>query len=119
GGVGGGARSAAAFAGGASVAKGLKSEVDLARFFERVSPQEVAIFTRQVATLLKAGIPLAETLSALAEQADNRKLQLILAGVRQRVNEGGALAEALAQHPNIFPELYTNMVRSGEAAGNL
>jgi general secretion pathway protein F len=44
---------------------------------------------------------------------------LILAGVRQRVNEGGALADSLAQHPRVFPELYINMVRSGEAAGNL
>jgi general secretion pathway protein F len=97
----------------------LKREVDLGRLLERVRPQEVAIFTRQLATLLKAGIPLAEGLAALAEQADNRKLQLILAGIRQRVNEGGALAEAMAQHNRVFPELYTNMVRSGEAAGNL
>jgi general secretion pathway protein F len=110
---------AAAGAGNAPGQSLLKREVDLGRLFERVRPQEVAIFTRQLATLLKAGIPLAEALAALAEQADNRKLQLILAGIRQRVNEGGALAEAMAQHSRIFPELYTNMVRSGEAAGNL
>jgi general secretion pathway protein F len=114
----GGQRGAAAAAGVAQ-AKGLNREVDFARFFERVKPQEIAIFTRQLATLLRAGIPLAEALGALAEQADNRKLQLILAGIRQKVNEGGALAEALAQNPRVFPELYTNMVRSGEAAGNL
>jgi general secretion pathway protein F len=115
----GGQRSTAAMAGSVSTGKGLKREIDFGRLFERVRPQEVAMFTRQLAVLLKAGIPLAEGLSALAEQADNRKLQMILAGVRQRVNEGGALAEALAQHPKVFPELYTNMVRSGEAAGNL
>jgi general secretion pathway protein F len=114
----GGMKGAAAAAGVAQ-AKGLNKEVDFARFFERVKPQEVAIFTRQLATLLRAGIPLAEALGALAEQADNRKLQLILAGIRQKVNEGGALAEALGQNPRVFPELYTNMVRSGEAAGNL
>jgi general secretion pathway protein F len=113
-----GGKQGAAGAGGAAKS-GLKREIDFARLFERVTQGEVAIFTRQLATLLKAGIPLAEGLSALAEQADNRKLQLILAGVRQRVNEGGALADALAQHPRVFPELYTNMVRSGEAAGNL
>jgi general secretion pathway protein F len=117
--VGGQRGAAAQVSGGGTVASGLKREVDFSRLFERVRPQEIAMFTRQLATLLKAGIPLAEGLAALAEQADNRKLQLILAGVRQRVNEGGALAEALAQHPRIFPELYTNMVRSGEAAGNL
>ena len=115
----GGQRAAAGAVGGSTAGTGLKKEIDFARLFERVRPPEVAIFTRQLATLLKAGIPLAEALSALAEQADNRKLQLILAGVRQRVNEGGALADALAQHPRVFPELYINMVRSGEAAGNL
>jgi general secretion pathway protein F len=115
----GGKQGAAAPTGGATAKTGLNREIDFARLFERVRPPEVAIFTRQLATLLKAGIPLAEGLSALAEQADNRKLQLILAGVRQRVNEGGALADSLAQHPRVFPELYINMVRSGEAAGNL
>jgi general secretion pathway protein F len=104
---------------GVPLAKGLNREVDFAKLFERVRPQEVAVFTRQLATLLRAGIPLAEALGALAEQADNRKLQLILAGIRQKVNEGGALADALGQNPTVFPELYVNMVRSGEAAGNL
>jgi general secretion pathway protein F len=106
-------------AGSAPAQSLLKREIDFGRIFERVRPQEVAIFTRQLATLLKAGIPLAEGLGALAEQADNRKFQLILAGIRQRVNEGGALAESMAQHNRVFPELYTNMVRSGETAGNL
>lgn len=110
---------AAAVAGGQPAATGLKREIDFSRFLERVRPQEVAVFTRQLATLLKAGIPLAEALGALTEQADNRKLQLILAGVRQKVNEGGSLADALMAHSKIFPELYTNMVRSGETAGNL
>jgi general secretion pathway protein F len=120
--VSGGKASSKASAASAASAPGqsmLKREVDFSRLFERVRPQEVAIFTRQLATLLKAGIPLAEAIAALAEQADNKKLQLILAGIRQRVNEGGALAESMAQHPRVFPELYTNMVRSGEAAGNL
>src|SRR4051794_5047043 len=86
---------------------------------ERVQPQEVAAFTRQLATLLKAGIPLAEALGALSEQADNKKFEVVLAEIRQKVNEGSSLADTLAQHQSIFPELYTNMVRSGEAAGNL
>src|SRR3954470_22863944 len=105
-------------AGGAATSV-LQRQIDLGRYFERVRPQEVAVFTRQLATLLKAGIPLAEALVALSEQADNKKLQMILAGLRQKVNEGGALAEAMTAHPQLFPELYTNMVRSGETAGNL
>jgi general secretion pathway protein F len=114
-----GSRSAATVAGGGKSSKGLKREVDFSRYFERVRPQEIAVFTRQLATLLKAGIPLAEALGALTEQSDNKKLQMVLAGIRQKVNEGGALAEAMTPHPKLFPELYTNMVRSGETAGNL
>jgi general secretion pathway protein F len=105
-------------AGGGSVSM-LKRDIDFRGMFERVRPQEVAVFTRQLATLLKAGIPLAEALGALADQLDNKKFGIIIAEVRQKVNEGGSLADTLAQHSGIFPELYTNMVRSGEAAGNL
>jgi general secretion pathway protein F len=99
--------------------KGFKREIDFKKYFERVRPQEIAVFTRQLATLLKAGIPLAEALGALTEQADNKKMQMILAGIRQKVNEGGGLADAMSTHTKLFPELYTNMVRSGEHAGNL
>jgi general secretion pathway protein F len=104
--------------GGAPVSL-LKREIDIAGLLQRVRPQEVAVFTRQLATLLKAGIPLAEALGALSEQSDNKKFEVVLTGVRQKVNEGSSLADTMAQHPTIFPELYTNMVRSGEAAGNL
>jgi general secretion pathway protein F len=96
-----------------------KREIDFAAMVERVRPQEVAAFTRQLATLIKAGIPLAEALGALAEQGDNKKFQRVLAEIRQKVNEGSSLADTLNAHPTIFPDLYTNMVRSGEAAGNL
>jgi general secretion pathway protein F len=117
---GGGKSSAkgAASAGGTSVPF-WKREVDLGGLLQSVSQQDVAVFTRQLGTLLKAGIPLAEALGALSEQSDNKKFEVILTGVRQKVNEGSSLADTLAQHPKIFPELYTNMVRSGEAAGNL
>jgi general secretion pathway protein F len=107
-----------AMAGGAPVPF-WKREVDLGGLIQTVSVQEVAVFTRQLATLLKAGIPLAEGLAALSDQSDNKKFGVVLTGVRQKVNEGSSLADTLAQHPKIFPELYTNMVRSGEAAGNL
>jgi len=115
----GGKQAKQALAAGGTGAKGLRREVDLKGIFERVKPQDVAVFTRQLATLLHAGIPLAEGLGALAEQLDNKKFQMILVGIRQKVNEGGALADAMTAHPKIFPDLYTNMVRSGETAGNL
>ncbi|HEX3698488.1 MAG TPA: type II secretion system inner membrane protein GspF [Polyangia bacterium] len=107
----------AAQSGGSTSA--LKRDIDFKRMFERVRPQEVAVFTRQMATLLKAGIPLAEALGALSEQSDNKKFEVVLTEIRQKVNEGSSLADTLGQHASIFPELYTNMVRSGEAAGNL
>jgi general secretion pathway protein F len=106
-------------ANGGAATSALKREIDFKKLFERVRPQEVAVFTRQLATLLKAGIPLAEALGALSEQSDNKKFELVLTEIRQKVNEGSSLADTLAQHAEIFPELYTNMVRSGEAAGNL
>jgi general secretion pathway protein F len=96
-----------------------KRQIDLGAMFQRVSPREVSVFTRQLATLLHAGIPLAEALGALSEQSDNKKFEVILTEVRQNVNEGSSLADTLAKHPRVFPELFTNMVRSGEAAGNL
>ena len=114
-----GKQSKTAVAASASGSKGLRREVDIKRWFERIRAQDIAIFTRQLATLLHAGIPLAEALGALAEQSDHRKLQMILAGIRQKVNEGSALADAMAEHKAVFPELYVNMVRSGESAGNL
>jgi general secretion pathway protein F len=117
--VGGKQSKQALASGGTSSGKGFKREIDFKGMFERVKPQDVAVFTRQLGTLLHAGIPLAEAMSALAEQSDNKKLQLILAGIRQKVNEGGSLADAMTAHPKVFPDLYTNMVRSGETAGNL
>ncbi len=112
------AKSATSRAGGAAVPF-WKREIDLGGLVQRVQPQEVAVFTRQLATLLRAGIPLAEALGALSEQSDNKRFEVILTGVRQKVNEGTTLADTLQVHPTVFPELYTNMVRSGEAAGNL
>jgi len=97
----------------------LRRDIDLKSLFGWVSKQDVAVFTRQVATLLKAGIPLTETLAALVEQTENQRLRTIVAHLRQQVNEGSSYADALAQHPKVFPDLYVNMVRAGETAGNL
>src|SRR5689334_819298 len=105
--LGGGAKRAAPVGiGGAPARSRLRRDVNLQELFERVRPQEVAVFTRQLGTLLAAGIPLAEGLGALAEQSDNKKLERVLAGIRQKVNEGSSLAETLAAHPTMFSELY-------------
>jgi general secretion pathway protein F len=94
-------------------------DVNFGELLGRVRRNEVAAFTRQLATLLRAGIPLAESLSALFEQLENPKLQSIVGEVRTAVNEGSSLADAMAKHPSVFDELFVSMVRAGEIAGNL
>ncbi|MGH7859050.1 MAG: type II secretion system F family protein, partial [Candidatus Binatia bacterium] len=89
------------------------------RFFEHIGPQELAVTTRQLSTLVSAGLPLVDCLSALIEQVDRERLKRILTQVREQVTEGSSLADALSQHPRIFGELYVNMVRAGEASGAL
>jgi general secretion pathway protein F len=75
--------------------------------------------TRQMGTLLSSGIPLAETLKAMIEQAEQRSTEMMFREIRERINQGASLADALAEHPSMFGELYVNMVRAGEATGNV
>ena len=82
-------------------------------------PQDLALMTRQLATLVGAGLPLVECLGALVEQVDSPKQKKILSQVRERVVEGGTLADAMKAHPRVFNDLYVNMVRAGEASGAL
>src|SRR5690348_93606 len=99
---------------------GLSKDVDLGALFGTgVKKVEIAAFTRQMATLLRSGIPLAETLGALVEQIQNVRFKAPVAEVRAAVNEGSSLADALAKHPKLFDELFVSMVRAGELAGNL
>lgn len=85
----------------------------------RVSIQDIAVTTRMLATQIRAGIPLATSLSALVEQTESAPLKRVLAEVRQDVNEGQGLAVSLAKHPKVFSPLYINMIRAGESSGNL
>ncbi|TMA25285.1 MAG: type II secretion system protein GspF [Deltaproteobacteria bacterium] len=100
---------------------GLAREVDVGALFgfTGVSAQDLAIATRQLATLIGAGIPLVDALTALVEQVDQPRLKRILGVVKQKVNEGSSLADALKEHPRIFSELYVNMIRAGESSGAL
>ncbi len=79
----------------------------------------VAAATRQMGTLLGAGIPLTETLKAIIEQTEDRRAERMFREIRERVTQGTSLADALAEHPAWFNELYVNMVRAGQATGNL
>jgi len=94
-------------------------EIDLLGWFRGVSAGELALLTRQLATLLHSGVPLVEALSALIEQVDKQQLQNALTQTRDKVNEGTSFADALRAHPKLFESLYVNMVAAGEASGTL
>ncbi|MCH7918272.1 MAG: type II secretion system inner membrane protein GspF [Planctomycetes bacterium] len=85
----------------------------------RVKTREVAAATRHLSTLLLAGIPLVEALSVLVEQLGSSALSRVLARVRDKVNEGGSLAEAFSEYPRIFPGVFVSMVKAGESTGAL
>jgi general secretion pathway protein F len=87
--------------------------------FQRVSSLDLALATRQLSTLVGAGIPLVSALRALTDQVENAKLKSVLGTVRDRVNEGAALADAMGAAGGVFPDLYVGMVRAGEAGGAL
>ncbi|MGH7293451.1 MAG: type II secretion system F family protein [Polyangiaceae bacterium] len=87
--------------------------------FNRVSISDVAMMTRQLATLVTAGIPLVEAVGALIEQVEKLELKRVLTQVVDRINEGSSLAKALEPHPNVFSNLYVSMVAAGEASGTL
>jgi general secretion pathway protein F len=93
--------------------------IDIASFFNRVNVGDIAMMTRQLATLVGAGIPLVESVAAQTEQVEKQELKRVLTQVRDRLNEGTALAKALEGHPKVFPPLYVNMVAAGEASGTL
>ncbi|NLF26241.1 MAG: hypothetical protein GX589_11375 [Deltaproteobacteria bacterium] len=94
---------------------------DIRKYFrsDHVSLKSLGVMTRQMATLLGAGLPLVSALHALSEQTDSAILQQIVVDVKEDVEEGASLAKALGKYPKTFPRLYVNMVAAGEASGTL
>ncbi len=85
----------------------------------KVNIQDLSQTTRQLATLLKASIPLVEALGAVAEQSENQKLKLAFADIRNFVNEGGSFYKGLLKYPKIFNKIYVSMCEAGEMSGTL
>jgi general secretion pathway protein F len=85
----------------------------------RVSPADLSLFTRQLATLVRAGLPLEESLLAVSQQTEKPRIQSIILGVRAKVMEGHALADGFTEFPRVFPEIYRATVAAGEQAGHL
>jgi type IV pilus assembly protein PilC len=88
-------------------------------FVRPVDSKELAVFTRQLATLLKAGMPLLRGLEVLARQEKNVAFRRVQTELAEAIKSGGTLSEALMRHPRVFDRLYVNMVKAGEAGGVL
>jgi type IV pilus assembly protein PilC len=86
---------------------------------KKVKAKDLSIFTRQFSVMIDAGLPLVQCLEILAQQQENKFFQQTLMQVRQDVEEGSTLAAAMARHPKVFDQLYSNMVEAGETGGIL
>lgn len=103
-----------------SNAKGAAGSAAQAGFFtSKASVKDIAMMTRQLASLIKANIQLVEALSAMVEQSEHPVIKLTLSQVKQDVNEGASLSRAMSKHPRIFDNIFVNMIEAGEASGTL
>lgn len=87
--------------------------------FRKVGSREVTVMTRQLATLLGAGLPLVQSLATLIAQTSHPQLKTILSQIKEEVNEGSSFSQTMTHYPQVFPAFYLNMVRAGEASGTL
>jgi type IV pilus assembly protein PilC len=94
-------------------------EISLTKMGRRVPPKILAIFTRQFSVMIDAGLPLVQCIEILANQQEHKNFQKILLQVRQDVEAGSTLADAMRRHPKAFNALYVNMIAAGEAGGIL
>lgn len=86
---------------------------------DKLNSQDLALLTRQLATLLSSGIPIDEALSGVSEQTENHTTKKLIIAVRAKLMEGYGLAQAMAEYPNAFPEIYRATIAAGEQTGNL
>jgi len=114
----GGSAASSRATGGGGTSVGSR-EIDFRQYLDRIKPKDVSGMTRLLSTLLCAGVTLPEALLALTDQVESPRFRNILSDVGSRVNEGSSLADAMANHPKVFNNLYLNMIRAGEASGSL
>lgn len=99
--------------------KGLEKEISIPGFGAKVTTKDLSLATRQLATMIDAGLPIVQCLEILGQQSENKLLRNTLTTVRKDVEGGCTLADSLRKHPKIFDDLYVNMVEAGEAGGIL
>lgn len=98
---------------------GVKREIPIPYFSNRVPLQEIAVFSRQFATMINSGLTLLRSLSILATQTSNQQFRTVIDQVRTDIESGSSLSQALGRHPKQFNRLYVSMVRAGETGGSL
>jgi type IV pilus assembly protein PilC len=96
-----------------------KSVLSSIQLTSRIKEKEVAVFTRQLATMIDSGLPLVQSLEILANQQENQKFKDTLLAVKTEVEGGSTFSDALRKHPKAFDDLYTNLVTAGEIGGTL
>jgi len=99
--------------------KGLEKELTIPGFGPKVTSHDVMLFTRQFATMIDAGLPIVQGLEILSTQSESKTFRNIIRTIKQDVESGFTLADALKKHPKIFDDLYVNMVAAGEVGGVL
>jgi type IV pilus assembly protein PilC len=103
-----------------SAGTGLNRDISLGGFFDKkVTIKDIAVMSRQLATMIGAGLPLLKALTILADQSENPKLAATLDEVRGGVEEGSSFSDSLAKHTRVFPPIFINLVRAGEVGGFL
>jgi type IV pilus assembly protein PilC len=98
---------------------GMKKEISIPGFGKKVKLKDLAVMSRQFATMINAGLSMLRSLTILAEQTENKELRRVLGEVAKDVETGLALSNAMAKHPNVFPPLMVNLTRAGEVGGFL
>jgi type IV pilus assembly protein PilC len=96
-----------------------KSSKNILSFGQRVKLRDLVVFTRELATMIDAGVPIVRSLATLENQTENKFFKDSLADITKRVESGSTLGDALAEHPKIFNSIYINMVKAGEEGGIL
>ncbi|MEK6601290.1 MAG: type II secretion system F family protein, partial [Candidatus Binatota bacterium] len=99
--------------------KGLEKELTIPGFGAKVTSHDVMLFTRQFATMIDAGLPIVQGLEILSTQSESKAFRNIIRTIKQDVESGFTLADALKKHPKVFDDLYVNMVSAGEVGGVL
>jgi len=99
--------------------RGLERDITIPGFGESIKQRDVVIFTRQLATMIDAGLPIVQCLEVLATQSPNKKLRGVIRQLKEEVEAGSTFTDALRKHPKLFDDLFVNMVAAGEVGGIL